>query len=69
MSEESTKMELTLRTTQVLKQEAEEIGLKGKDIPDCVKRHQALNREDRGAWKNLQLAKLQAEDKKKLEMV
>ena len=30
------KMESTLRLTQVLKQEAEDIGLQGKDIAECV---------------------------------
>ena len=57
-------MEPVLRSSQVLKQEAEEIGLEGKDIPDYVKRHQALDREDRATWRNLQLAKIQADAEK-----
>ena len=59
------KMEPTLRSTQVLKQEAEEIGMEGNYFPDYVKRHQALDRENRAAWRNLHLAKTQADAEKK----
>ena len=38
--------------------------LEGKDIPDYVKRHQALDREERAAWRNLQMAKIQADAEK-----
>ena len=42
-------MQPVLRSSQVLKQEAEEIGLEGKDIPEYVRRHQALDIEE-GGW-------------------
>ena len=64
LSAKSSKMEPVLRSAQVLKQEAEEIGLEGNNIPDYVKRHQALDREDRATWRNLQLAKIQADAEK-----
>ena len=41
------KMEPTLRSTLVLKQEAEEIDLQGKDIAEYVTRQQTLDREER----------------------
>ena len=37
---ESKKMEPILRSAQVLKQEAEEMGLHGKDIAEYVTKHQ-----------------------------
>ena len=37
LSAESTKMEPTLRSIQDLKQEAEDIGLQGKDIAEYIK--------------------------------
>ena len=43
LSAESTKMEPTLLSAQVLKQEAEEMGLQGKDI---VIKHQKLDRKE-----------------------
>ena len=55
-------MEPTLRSTQVLKQEAEDICLQGKDIVEYVTRQQTLDREERAAWRDTQ--KRQAEDKK-----
>ena len=65
-------MEPALRTAQVLKQEAEEIGLQGKDIAEYVREQQALDREERAAWRESQkrkveirMAELQAEDKKR----
>ena len=65
-------MEPTLRSTQVLKQEAEDIGLQGKDIAQYVKEQQALDREERAALREAQerqveirIAELQAEDKKR----
>ena len=64
-------MEPTLRSTQVLKEEAEDIGLQGKDIAEYVARQQTLNREERAAWRDTQkrqveirMAELQEEDKK-----
>ena len=59
------KMEPTLRSTQVLKQEAEDIGLQGKDIAEYVTRQQTSNREERAAWRDAQKMKAQAEEKKK----
>ena len=65
-------MEPTLRTAKVLKQEAEEIGLQGKDIAEYVREQQALDREERAAWREpqkrqveIRMAELQAEDKKR----
>ena len=67
-------MEPTLRTAQVLKQEAEDIGLQGKDIAEYVTRQQTLDREERAAWREAQkrqveirMAELQAEDKKRAD--
>ena len=63
-------MEPTLRSTQVLKQEAEDIGLQGKDIAEYVTRQQTLDREERPAWReaqkmqahaDIELAKIRAE--------
>ena len=42
-------MELTLRSAQVLKQEAEEKGYEGKEVVEFVKQQQALDREERAA--------------------
>ena len=67
-------MEPTLRSTQVLKQEAEDIGLQGKDIAEYVTRQQNLDREERAAWREAQkrqveirMAELHAEDKKRAD--
>ena len=57
---ESTKMEPTFRSTQVLKEEAEDIGLQGNDIVEYLTRQQTLDREERVAWRDIQ--KRQAED-------
>ena len=68
------KMEPTLRSTQVLKEEAEDIGLQGKDIAEYLTRQQTLDREERAAWREaqkrqveIQMAELQAEDKKRAD--
>ena len=55
-------MEPILRSAQVLKQEAEEIGYEGKEVTEYVKQHQALDREERAAWRDAQ--KLYAEEKR-----
>ena len=55
-------MEPTLRLTQVLKQEAEDIGLQGKDIAEYITRQQTLDREERAAWRVAQ--KFHAEEKR-----
>ena len=69
-------MEPTLRSTQVLKQEAEDIGLQGKDIAEYVTRQQTLDREERAALREAQkrqveirMAELQAEDKKRADEI
>ena len=54
-------MEPTLRSTQVLKQEAEDIGLQGKDIAEYVTRQQTLDREERAAWREAQKMQVQAD--------
>ena len=54
-------MEPVLRSAQVLKQEAEEIGFEGKDILDYVKEQQKLDREERAAWREAQKMQAQAD--------
>ena len=54
-------MEPTLRSAQVLKQEAEDIGFEGKDILEYVKEQQKLDREERAAWREAQKMKAQAD--------
>ena len=55
-------MEPTLRSAQVLKEEAEYIGLTGKEVAKYVTEQQTLDNEDRTAWRDTQ--KRHAEDKK-----
>ena len=62
-------MEPTLRSAQVLKQEAEDIGFEGKDILEYVKEQQKLDREETAAWRNIQMAELQAEEKKRADEI
>ena len=45
LSAELTKMEPTLRSTQVLNQEAEDIGLTGKEVAQYVREQQTLDKE------------------------
>ena len=54
-------MEPTLRSAQVLKQEAEEIGFEGKDILEYVKEQQKLDREERAVWREAQKMQVQAD--------
>ena len=54
-------MEPILRSAQVLKQEAEEIGFEGKDIQEYVKEQQKLDREERAAWREAQKMQAQAD--------
>ena len=61
-------MERTLRSTQVLKEEAENIGLQGKDIAEYVTRQQTLDREERAEDKK-RADELQAEDKKRADEI
>ena len=63
-SAEVMKMDQTLRSSQVLKQEAEDLGFEGKEILDYVKEQQKLDREERAEWRKIRMAELQAEDKK-----
>ena len=72
LSAESTKMEPTLRSTQVLKQEAEDIGLTEKEFAEYVREQQTLDRAERAAWRDTQkrqveirMKELQADDKKR----
>ena len=60
-------MEPILRSAPVLKKEAEETGLQGKDIGDYVRQEQALDGEERVAWRDaqkvqpdIQMAEIQA---------
>ena len=52
-----------LRSVQVLKHETEDMGLQGKWIAEFVKQHQALDREERAAWRDAQI--MQAKQKRK----
>ena len=52
----------TLRSAQVLKQEAEDIDLTGKDVAEYVTRQQALEREERAAWIDTQKMQAQADE-------
>ena len=54
-------MEPILRSAQVLKQEAEDIGFEGKDILEYVKEQQKLDREERAAWREAQKMQAQAD--------
>ena len=62
-------MEQTLRSAQVLKQEAEDIGFEGKEILDYVKDQQKLDREERAEWRKIRMAELQGEDKKRADEI
>ena len=54
-------MEPVLRSAQVLKQEAEDIGFEGKDILEYIKEQQKLDREERAAWREAQKMQAQAD--------
>ena len=60
-------MEPTLRSAQVLKQEAEDLGYEGKEIMEYVKEQQRFDREERAAWRNIRMTELQAEEKKRAD--
>ena len=53
--------EANTKVSQVLKQEAETIGLQGKDIAEYVTRQQTLDREERAAWREAQKMQAQAD--------
>ena len=70
------KMEPTLRSTQILRQDAEDIGLTRKDVAEYVTRQQILDRKDRAAWRDSQkrevdirMAELHAEEKKRADEI
>ena len=54
-----------LRSVQVLKQKAEDLGLEGQDIAQYVKQYQALDREEKTAWRDVQNIQAEVEEKKK----
>ena len=63
-------MEPTLRSTQVLRQEAEDVGLIGKEVAEYMREQQTLDREEWAAWRDTQkrqvgirMAELQVEDR------
>ena len=60
-------MEPTLRSAQVLKQEAEDLGYEGKEIMEYVKEQQKFDREERAAWRNIRMTELQTEAEEKRE--
>ena len=62
-------MEPVLRSAQVLKQEAEEIGFEGKEILDYVKEQQKLDREERVAWREDRKRADEAEEKKRADEI
>ena len=62
-------MEPTLRSAQVLKQEAEDLGFEGKEILDYVKEQQKLDRQERVEWRKIRIAELQGEDKKRVDEI
>ena len=58
-------MEPVLRSAQVLKQEAEDLGYEGKEIMEYVKEQQKFDREERAAWRNIRMTELQTEAEEK----
>ena len=62
-------MEPTLRSAQVLKQEAEYIGFEGKDILEYVKEQQKLDREERAAWREDRKRADESEEKKRADEI
>ena len=62
-------MEPTLRSAQVLKQEAEDIGFEGKDILEYVKEQQKLDREERAAWREDRKRADKSEEKKRADEI
>ena len=65
-----------IRSAQVLKQEAENIGLERKEIAEYAKNHQPLDREERAAWKDahkiqadVQMAQINADEKRRADEI
>ena len=52
-----------------MRQEAVELMYGDKEIAVYVKQQQAFDREDRAAWRNLWMAELQAEEKKRVDEI
>ena len=62
-------MEPILRSAQVLKQEAEDIGFEGKDIVEYVKEQQKLDREEKAAWREERKRADEAEEKRRADEI
>ena len=60
-------MEPTLRSTQVLKEKAEDIGMTRKKVAEYIREQQTLDREERAAWRDAQ--KLHKEEKKRADEI
>ena len=60
-------MKPTLRSAQVLKQEAEDIGLTGKEFAEYVREQQAFDRQERADWRDAQ--KFYVEGKKRADEI
>ena len=64
-SAESMEMPPIVKSSQFLKQEAEEIGYEEKEVAKYLKQRQALDREEKAAWRDAQ--KLYAEERKRAD--
>ena len=62
-------MEPILRSAQVLKQEAEDIGFEGKEILEYIKEQQKLDREERAAWREERKRADEAEEKRRADEI
>ena len=62
-------MEPILRSAQVLKQEAEDIGFEGKEILEYIKEQQKLDREERVAWREDRKRADEAEEKRRADEI
>ena len=62
-------MEPVLRSAQVLKQEAEDIGFEGKEILEYIKEQQKLDREERAAWREERKRADEAEEKRRADEI
>ena len=62
-------MEPILRSAQVLKQEAEDIGFEGKEILEYIKEQQKLDREERAAWREDRKRADESEEKKRADEI
>ena len=62
-------MEPVLRSAQVLKQEAEDLGFEGKEILEYVKEQQKLDREEGAAWREDRKRADESEEKKRADEI